>query len=400
MRGRKTLRRIFWSAVALGAVAAIVWALRPRPVEVEIVTAARGSLAATVSGEGKTRVIDLFDVAAPVDGQLVRITVQPGDAVTADAVVARIAPIASRPLDARSRAQAEAAVAEARAALARAQATEQEAAVAVEHADSELARDQKLAGNGALPAADAEHAGHLSSMRHHDLDAAHAAVQQARAELVRVNAVLAPGDTADKAVDVTSPSSGHVLRVVRESAGPVAAGTPLVEIGDVTTLEVVADLLSTDAAAVRPGARATITGWGGQAPIAARVRRVDPAAFTKISALGLEEQRVHVVLDLVGAPPVGLGHDYRIDVAIVVWESKDALRVPSSALFRSGDRWAVYVVDDGDARVTPVDIGASDGAWTVATAGIHDGDAVIAEPSDAVRDGTRVTALAGPARGP
>jgi HlyD family secretion protein len=185
-----------------------------------------------------------------------------------------------------------------------------------------------------------------------------------------------------------------VLRVVRESAGPVTAGTPLVEIGDTTKLEVIADLLSTDAAQVRPGAAATITGWGGSERIAARVRRVDPAAFTKVSSLGLEEQRVHVILDLAGAPPSGLGHDYRVDAAVVVQDDKDALRVPSSALFRDGARWAVYVVDDGRARVTPVDIGVTDGAATVATSGVHEGDAVIVEPSDAVRDGTRVAGVA------
>jgi HlyD family secretion protein len=390
MPGHKGLRRIVWGALAVGAVAAIWWAMRPRPVEVDVAAVSRGPLAATVSGEGKTRVIDLFDVAAPVDGQLLRVTVQPGDVLAADAVIARVAPVASRPLDARSRAQAEAAAAEAKAALARAQASEQEAEVAVEHVDSELVRTRQLATSGAIPTADAEHAGHQSEMRHHDLDAARAAVQEARAELARATAMLAPGDAADATVDVKSPAAGRVLRVVRESAGPVAAGTPLVEIGDTAKLEVIADLLSTDAAQVRPSAAATITGWGGPARIPAHVRRVDPAAFTKISSLGLEEQRVHVILDLDGPPPVGLGHDYRVDAAVVVWETKGALRVPSSALFRSGERWAVYVVDDGRARVTTVDAGATDGAWTVVTSGVGDNDSVVVEPSDAVRDGTRV----------
>jgi HlyD family secretion protein len=392
MRAHNGMRRIFWGGAVLGAVALLVWALRPRPVEVDAATASRGPLAATVSGEGKTRVIDLFDVAAPVDGQLLRVTVQPGDIVTADSVVARVAPVTSRPLDARSRAQAEAAVAEGNAALARAQANEQEAAVAVEHDDSELGRTRKLAADGALPAADAEHAGHESEMRHHDLEAARAVVQQARAELARANAVLAPGTAADATVEVKAPAAGRVLRVLRESAGPVSAGTPLVELGDTAKLEVIADLLSSDAAQVRPGAVATITGWGGAARVGAHVRRIDPAAFTKISSLGLEEQRVHVTLDLDGAPPAGLGHDYRVDAAVVVWESKDVVRVPSSALFRSGERWAVYRVDDGRAQVALVDIGATDGEWTVVTSGIGAGDAVIVEPSDAVRDGTRVAA--------
>jgi HlyD family secretion protein len=173
----------------------------------------------------------------------------------------------------------------------------------------------------------------------------------------------------------------------------VAAGTPLVEVGDVGSLEVSAELLSSDAAAVRSGARGTITGWGGPQAIRARVRRIDPAAFTKVSALGLEEQRVHVVLDLATPPPPGLGHDYRVDVAVVVWEGRDVVRVPSTALFRVDQRWAVFVVRDGRARRTLVDVGPTDGTWTVATSGVHEGDTVVTQPSDAIRDGTRLASL-------
>jgi HlyD family secretion protein len=179
--------------------------------------------------------------------------------------------------------------------------------------------------------------------------------------------------------------------VVKESAGPVAAGAPLLEIGDVARLEVDADLLSSDAAEVRPGAAATVTGWGGPAVLQARVRRIDPAAFTKVSALGLEEQRVHVVVDLTDPPPPGLGHDYRVDVAVVVWEGRDALRVPSTALFRVGNRWAVFRVVDGRARRLLVDLGPTDGTLTVVTAGLQDGDEVITQPSDMIEDGTRVS---------
>jgi len=385
------LRRIVWLAIIVSAAAAIVWALQPRPVRVETAAVTRGMLTATVGGEGRTRVKDLFVVSAPVDGQLQRIALQAGDPVAADTVIARIQPIAPRPLDARSRAEARATVEVARAAVERAEAAEQEASIAVDHADSLLATAQKLAQSRAVPAAEAEHAGHESGIRHRAHEAARAAVREARAELARANAAVIPATSpGDAPVAVASPITGRVLRVVRESAGPLAAGTPLVEVGDVTCLEIRADLLSADAASLRVGAAATLTGWGGPKPLAARVRRVEPAAFTKVSALGLEEQRVHVVLELVDPLPPGLGHDYRVDLSIVTWSGSDVLRVPSRALFRVGAGWAVFVLRDDRARVIPVELGETDGTLTVVTHGLVEGDVVVAQPTDAITDGTRV----------
>lgn len=395
MRRRKLLRRITWLGVVAVAIAAIVWALRPRPIAVETVAVTRGPVTAAVTGEGRTRVRDLFVVSAPVDGQLQRISLQPGDPVGAGTVIAQIQPIAPRPLDARSRAEARAQVEVARAAVERAIATDQEAAVAVEHADNELARSQKLAQSGAVPRAEAEHAGHESGIRRHAKTAADAAVREARAELIRAQAAVVPTTgPGDAAVSITAPASGRVLRVLRESAGPVAAGTPLIEIGDVTGLEIRADLLSSDAASVRDGAAATVTSWGGPNPLAARVRRIEPAAFTKISALGLEEQRVHIVLDFVDPLPPGLGHDYRVDLAIVTWSGTSVLRVPSRSLFRVGDRWAVFAIRDGRARQVFVDLGETDGTLTVVSRGLGEGDLVIAQPTDAVVDGADVRMLA------
>ncbi|HEX2690026.1 MAG TPA: HlyD family efflux transporter periplasmic adaptor subunit [Kofleriaceae bacterium] len=391
MKRRHLLRRITWLALAVAAISAFGWALRPRPIAVETDVVSRGPLTATVIGEGRTQVKDLFVISAPVDGQLQRIALRAGDPVTANPVIARIRPIDPRPLDARSRAEARARVEVARAAVERAEATAQEAGIAVEHADSELARSEKLAQTGAVARAELEHAGHESGIRHHAQQAAHAAIREARAELVRATAAIAPATTpGDAPVTITSPISGQVLRVLRESAGPVAAGTPLLEVGDITCLEIRADLLSSDAASVREGAAATITSWGGPTPLAARVRRVEPAAFTKISALGLEEQRVHVVLDLVAPPPPGLGHDYRVDLSIVMWSSHDVLRVPARALFRSGDRWAVFVLRDGRARRILVELGETDGTLTAVTRGLVGGEVVIAQPSDAIADSTRV----------
>jgi len=391
MRRRHLFRRLVWTAFVAAATFAVVWALRPRAITVETVAVTRGALTATVIGEGRTRVKDLFVVSAPVDGQLERISLQAGDLVTAGAVIARIRPIDPRPLNGRSRAEARATVEVARAAIARAEASEQEASVAVDHADSELARSQKLAQTGAVPRAELEHAGHESEIRRHAQEAAQAAVREARAELVRANAAVAPTTApGDAPVAIAAPSSGRILRVLRESAGPVAAGTPLVEIGDVSSLEIRADLLSSDATPVREGAAATVTSWGGPRPLAARVRRIEPAAFTKISALGLEEQRVHVVLDFVDSPPPGLGHDYRIDLAIVTWSGTDVLRLPARSLFRVGDRWAAFVIRDGRARQALVELGETDGTLTVITRGLAAGEVVIAQPTDAIVDGTRV----------
>jgi HlyD family secretion protein len=391
MRRRAIVQRVSWIVAILLALATLVWALLPRPVEVHTAVAARGRLAATVSAEGKTRVIELYEVTAPVDGTLQRITVQSGDIVTMETAVARIAPIASRPLDPRTRSEAEAAVTAARAAVSRAEAAVRQAEAAAEHAESQLATARKMAERGAAPEQQAVHAVHEAQIRYRAVEEARAAARQARAELGRASTIVtaAGGPPSGVAVEVKSPADGRVLRVVRKSGGPVTAGTPLVEVGDVTHLEVVADLLSSDAARVELGVAATISDWGG-APVRARVRRVDPAAFTKISALGLEEQRVRVLLDLVDAPPPSLGHDYRVDVRIEVWRGDDVLQVPSTALFRHGDQWAVYAVRERRARLVIVDLGPTDGTRTVIERGLSPGAVVVTQPSDAVRDGVRV----------
>lgn len=391
MKKRRLVRHLIWVAIAATLTAVVVLMLRPRGIVVETATVGRGDVTAKVSAEARTRVRDLFVITAPVDGQLERLTVQPGDPVTAGTIVCRIQPVAPRPLDARTRAQASAALSAARAAVARAEAMARQAAVAVEHADSELARSRKLAASGVMASADAEHAGHESERRHRELESAQATILEAKAELARAAALLVPNrGPGDPAVGVTAPVAGRILRVLRESAGPIAAGVPIVELGDPMRLEIAAELLSSDAASVRVGATAIITGWGGSRSLPARVRRAEPAAFTKISALGLEEQRVRVIIDLIEPPPVGLGHDFRVDVAITTWSGSDVLRVPSTALFRSGVQWAVFVVRDDVARVVEVELGPTDGEWTVVERGLGGGEQVIAHPSDLIREGVRV----------
>lgn len=395
-------RPVKWSvrtALAVALIGAVAWALRPRPIVVETAQATRGVLEATVTGEGKTRVRDLFVVAAPVDGELERIVARAGDTVSSGVVIARIWPVAPRPLDARSRAEARAAVTAARAAIGRAEAAEKEALGALTHAESQLATARTLSAAGAAASKDFEHAGHEVEIRRQGVKASRGALDVARAELVRAEAAAAVStDQAGRTVTpVRSPTSGRIVRVLHGNAGPVAAGTPLVEVGNVADIEIVADFLTSYAMSVTAGAKATIQDWGGPQPLAARVRHVEPGAYTKISALGLEEQRVPIVLDLVSDRPPQFGHDFRVNVAIVVWTGQDVLTVPSTALFRVGEAWAVYAVSSGRAHLTRVRVGRSDEIRSVIEEGLSSGDEVVVQPSDALRDGSRVTVLS-PAR--
>jgi HlyD family secretion protein len=392
---KRPVRSLIRLSAAIAVVAGIAWTLRPQPVAVETSLASVGTLTATVTAEGKIRVKDLFVVAAPVDGELERIALKAGDVVSPSTVIAQLHPAASRPLDPRSRAEAEAAVVASRAAVQRAEAAEQEAAAALTHAESASDTAALLAKEGAVASKDAEHSGHEVAIRRQALRVSQSAIAQARAELARAEAAASAGssDRAKLATAVRSPIAGRVLRVLRGSGGPVHAGEALLEIGNVGSLEVVADFLTTDAVTIQPGTTASIVDWGGPAPLAARVRQVEPGAFTKVSALGLEEQRVPVVLDLVEPPPVVFGNDFHVKVAVVVWRGDNVLTVPATALFRNKDAWALFVVSDGRAHVTPVAIGRTDGRNTVIDQGLSAGQMVITQPADAIVDGTRVRSL-------
>ena len=392
-------RRVMWNvrlAVGLVLVGGIAWALRPRAIVVETAKATRSVLEATVTAEGKTRVRDLFVVAAPVDGELERIPFKAGDTVSSETVIARVWPVAPRPLDVRSRAEALAVVSAARAAIERAEATEKEAVGALTHAESQLATARTLSSAGAAAPKDFEHAEHEVEIRRQAVQASRAALNMARADLVRANAAAAVSteQTGRTVTPVHSPASGHILRVLRESAGPVAAGTPLVQLGNVVAIEIVADFLTTDAMWVKPGAKAIIRDWGGAEALTARVRQVDPGAFTKVSALGLEEQRVPIVVDLVGDRPSTFGNDFHVNVAIVVWTGQNVLTIPSTALFRSGESWAVFVVRDGRAQLRRVIVGKSDDTKSVVEKGLDAGEEVVLLPSDVLQDGSPVSPLA------
>jgi HlyD family secretion protein len=363
---------------------------RPEAVPVEVQAADRGVLRVTVEGIAKTRVRDRFEIAAPAAGHLERISLRPGDPVARGQVVARIVGPAAAPLDPRARGELEARLVAARAAEARASSSLDQARVASEQATRDLERSLTLGKALVIPASDVEAARALERTRHEEVHMAEAALQQASAEVAVAKAALGREGSQGRPVEVRSPVAGAILRVARESGGPVPAGALLLEVGDTSRLEVVADLPSADAVQVSPGDAGSVSGWGGGGVLAARVRRVEPSGFTKVSPLGVEEQRVNVILDPVGAGWEALGDAYSVDVSIVVREVPDAVRVPSSALFVHGDGWAVFAVEGNRARLRPVSVVARSGGSAALDGGVASGDRVIVYPGDRIADGVRV----------
>jgi HlyD family secretion protein len=326
---------------------------------------------------------------------VLRIDLEPGDFVKRGAIVARIRPEPSPLLDARTRAEAQAAVETARAALGRARAEEQRARAALALAQREHKRLVELAGGGLTTQQQLDAGAANVQTSQEAVEAASFAVRAAEGELrgAQVRLDPAPVEASERVVTVAAPADGVVLRRVRESEAVVPAGDPLLELGDPDRIEIVSDFLSTDAVKVRPGARAIIDQWGGPGTLDARVRLVEPSGFTKVSALGVEEQRVNVILDFVDLPSAALsalGDAYRVEVAVVVWEAEDVLKIPTSALFRRGDDWAVYVVEDGRARTRTVTLGQRTGQEAEVTNGVAEGQPVVLHPGDTLQDGTRV----------
>ena len=386
-----TNRRVL---IVVGIVAALLAvALWPATMPVEMGVVSRGSLLVTVDEEGMTRVRDRFVVSAPVTGRVLRIELQPGDTVTRGQIVARVRAEAPPLLDARTRAETQAAIESARAALGRARAEEQRAKATLAQAEREAARLRTLAQDGLTTRQEVEARTADVQVAQESANAAAFAVRTAVSEVQRLEARLAPStpDLSGRIVTAEAPVDGVVLKRIRESESVVPAGDPLLEIGDAHKLEIVADLLSTDAVRVSRGARAIIEQWGGDKRLDAKVRRIEPAGFTKISALGVEEQRVNVILDFVdpAAAWAALGDAYRVEVRIVTWEGSDLLKVPTSALFRRGTEWAVYLVENGRARRTVVSLGHQTGQEAELTSGASEGARLILHPGT-LAEGARV----------
>jgi HlyD family secretion protein len=374
----------------IGAGLLYLW-LRVDPVQVDVATVARGPLQVTVDEEGETRVRERFVVAAPVSGRLERLRLDAGDAVQAGQVVAEMVPQSLDPrFLAEARARRDAAVAQTREAEARVA----QAAAALAQAQRTAGRARRLAENKTISSEELEVATLEETTRARDLDAARAAARTAEYNLEATEAaLLASGEDVgpDDRVALRSPVGGAVLRLFEESARVLPVGTPVLEVGNPNELEIVIDVLSTEAVKVRPGARVLIEDWGGDGTLEARVRRVEPSGFTKVSALGVEEQRVNVIADFVAAN-AGLGDAYRLEARIVVWDGEEVLQVPSGAIFRARGAWRVFVVADGKAAERIVRLGHRTPLAAEVVDGIAAGETVIVHPSDLVADGVPVTA--------
>lgn len=422
------------------AIAAIVvmlaLAFRPAPMLVDAARVSRGALSVTVDDDGFTRVRERYTISAPLPGRLLRPPLEPGDPVTAgETVVAEFVPAAPDPLDLRARAKATAGVDRARAALRESEARREQARADRDFARSSLARtrqlhEEKVLSTEALDAAETDDLRSRAGLR-----AAEVAVQVAQHELNLARAGLVeatPGELNESApepaaskpegasgssivsapaaggggapgvrqLQLRSPIDGKVLRVFEESTRTLPAGTHILEIGNTARLEIVADYLTQDAVHVLPGMPVRVRGWGGRMPdgsdriLEARVRVVEPAGFTKVSALGVEEQRVNIVVDPIGDPAdwEALADGYRVELSIVVWEGQDLLTVPTGALFREGPSWAVFTVDGDEALLRPVELGRRNGLSAEVVEGLSEGDRVVLYPSDLIEDGTRVVA--------
>ena len=399
MMNARSRRLVFWGTLVAIVVLGLAFAFRPRPVIVDMVTVGHGELVISVDDEGETRVHDVYVLSAPVAGHMRRIDLHAGDAVAAlETIVAEIQPIDPAFLDPRSEAQARADIRAAQSAKELAEAEVEQARAELEFAEREHDRAIRLIKDGTISERDLDTAERNRRMTTAALATATAALDVRSYELERARAALvSPAQTAAGGQDcdcisIRSPVEGRVLRILQQSEGVVAAGAPLIEIGNPRDLEIVVDLLSPDAVKVEPGQRVIIERWGGDTPLAGRVRLVEPFGFTKVSALGIEEQRVNVVIDLISDESEWqrLAHGYQVDVRIVLWESDDTLIVPLLALFRDGPDWSVFVESGGRAEARKVEVGRRNSLDAEVLGGLEAGERVVLYPGDRVSAGARI----------
>ena len=394
---RKWSRRALIASVVLAVVGLIVVAWIPNPVEVELAQVTRGLLVVTVNEDGRTRVKDRYLVSAPLAGNLGRVELEAGDAVEEGQILARLVPLPPPLLDSRTRAEAKARVDALTAARRQAQAAVHRARLQRDFAKQESARALAVVQQGGLARSDADRA--LVTYRESEeaLRSSEFGARVAEHELKLAKAALMQlsGESAEgEQLDIVSPVAGQVLKVFQESEGVVRGGTAILEVGDPSALEIVVDVLSQDATRIPAGASTLIERWGGKNPLHGHVRVVEPSAFTKLSALGVEEQRVNVIVNMDDDRDLwsSLGDGYRVEARISIWEGRDVLKVPASAAFRSAEAWAAFLVRGGTAVVRTVELGETNGLETEVLSGLEEGDTVIAYPSDSVRDGVSVRA--------
>jgi HlyD family secretion protein len=398
MRTPRTRTIVLLTApVVLVGVLAVLFA--PEPITVESSRVTRGPMTVTVASEGKTRVKDLYEVAAPLGGRLLRIAIRAGDKVVAnDTLIGTIEPPQPQFHDARSRAELEAKARAAEALHALAEADLVRAQADLEFARAEVVRKKNLSTTGAESQRSYEQAERDLKIRDAALVVAEKTIKQRKSEMESAKAsLMTPGHNGrgetEAWIEIRSPVSGRVLNVLKESETIVAAGMPLIQVGDPAKLEVMLEMLSEDAVKVREGASARLEGWGGER-LNGRVRRVEPFGFTKVSALGVEEQRVRVLLDF--TDPVeawrALGHGYRINAKIVIWEGANVVKLPIGALFRHGSNWATYVVRGGITELRMLTVGHLNDTEAEILNGVTEGEIVILHPSDRVTAGIPVRA--------
>lgn len=395
------MRKLGIALAGVALLGALVWALWPQPQQVDLAGVTRGPMQGTLMAQGVTRVKSHYTITAPITGNATRSPVEVGDQVVAGrSVVAVIQPADPGLMDIRTRAQAEAAIDEAQAAVSLAESNLRQAESGLTHAATQLQRGRALAVRGTIAQRMLEdiEAAHTSaeqalSAAQSQLQLNHATLNRAQAQLMGPQAdtgfATEPGECC---VRLHAPQTGIVLSVTDQSARLVQAGAPLLSIGNLEEMEIELDLLSTDAVQVPPGAQAVIERWGGAGTLDARLRRIEPAAFTRVSALGIEEQRVRLRLDLLSPPEnrVGLGEGFRVHVRLILWEDDALLQVPQAALFRQNGGWAVFVEDAGRARLQPVSIGRQSEGQAEVLDGLSEGTRVILYPSTAIADGSTI----------
>ncbi|MDH3420504.1 MAG: HlyD family efflux transporter periplasmic adaptor subunit [Gammaproteobacteria bacterium] len=394
-------RLTFWGSLVALLVIGLAFAFRPRAIVVDMTEVRRGELVVTVNDEGRTRVHDIYVLSAPVAGHMRRIDLHAGDVVVArETVVAEIEPIDPAFLDPRSEAQAIADVRAAESAEALARATIEQAEAELEFARREHDRATQLIEEGTISQRERDDAEREYRTKRAALATALAALDVRSYELERARAALVtPADSRARAEDcacvaIRAPVDGSVLRILQQSEAVVTSGTPLIEIGDPRDLEIVVDLLSSDAVSVAAGQRVLIERWGGETALEGRVRLVEPYGFTKVSALGIEEQRVNVIIDLTSPTEewARLAHGYQVELRIILWEAADALKLPMLALFRDGEDWAVFVESGGRAELRHVTLGRRSQLEFQVLDGLEDGERVVLHPSDRVQAGVRIAA--------
>lgn len=389
-------RSAFWVAAAVIVGVLLILAFRPQAVAVDVAEVVQGPMQVTVSDEGRTRVKNEYIVSAPVGGRLLRIDYKPGALMQAGDTVASIVPGAPAFLDARTQAEARAGVQSAAAALAAAEAQLERGEAEVRFARTEVQRVTELQARKLVALEAFDRAQLDLRVAESALASARESVRMREADLEAARIRLTqpePPSGESATVDVIAPVSGRVLRVVRESESVIAAGAEIASLGDPEDLEIVVEMLSTDAVQVRPGADVIIGNWGREGtPLRGRVRLVEPYGFLKISALGVEEQRVNVIVDFAGPSSEwsSLGHGYRVEAAIVTWQEDNALQAPVASLFRSGGQWAVFRVESERASLTPVEVGRNNGRSARILSGLEQGDTVLLYPGEQISDGVRV----------